>query len=309
MTRHPSSPGEPGGAAQGHHPIQHQIHVLGRAGGHHLNATPLAGEYCLNQSLDAIEDALVAGRQPPWAPGQREEVTDVERAAGASDPRWCMSQVDLFADLTPAEMGAFAAAIPDKTYAAGELIYSPHSPIEALFILKRGRVRIFRVSSEGRALTTALLMPGTIFGEMTLVGQFMHDNFAEALDEVTVCIMSRDAVHRFILANPRVAARLTEILGRRLAELERRLTDSVFKNVPQRVAGTLCRLATDKPRRMLRSGAYVALTHEQLAALVGTSRETTTKVLDEFAERGLVKIGRGRITLLDPDAIAAEAGD
>ncbi|GAB3416157.1 Crp/Fnr family transcriptional regulator [Flindersiella endophytica] len=220
-----------------------------------------------------------------------------------------MSEVDLFADLSPAELGAIASALPARTYGAGELLYSPHHPVEALFLLKRGRVRIFRVSPEGRALTTALLTPGTIFGEMALVGQSMHDNFAEALDEVAVCLMSRAEIHRFMFADPRVVARLTEILGRRVAALERRLTDTVFKNVPQRVAGTLCLLATDQPRRTPRSGTHIALTHEQLAALVGTSRETTTKVLGEFAERGLVKVSRGRITLLNPDAIAAEAGD
>jgi CRP-like cAMP-binding protein len=84
-----------------------------------------------------------------------------------------------------------AAVAPMKTYSAGELLFTPHQPTEALFILKKGRVRVFRVSADGRALTTALLTPGNIFGEMVLLGQQMHDNFAEAIDEVVVCVMSR----------------------------------------------------------------------------------------------------------------------
>ena len=152
---------------------------------------------------------------------------------------WCMSEVDIFRDLSPAEMDAIAAAAPMKTYAAGELLFSPHNPVETLFILKRGRVRVFRVSVDGRALTTAIITPGTIFGEMVLLGQHMYNNFAEALDETVVCVMSRSDVHRLLLSDPRIAARITEILGNRLVEMERRLSDSVFKSVPQRVAGTL----------------------------------------------------------------------
>jgi CRP-like cAMP-binding protein len=111
----------------------------------------------------------------------------VERAAAFWDKAWCLSEVDIFCDLSPAEMNAIAAAAPMKTYAAGELLFFPHNPVETLFILKRGRVRIFRVSADGRALTTAITTPGTIFGEMVLLGQRMYDNYAEALDEAVVC--------------------------------------------------------------------------------------------------------------------------
>jgi len=260
------------------------------------------GRYCLVEGIVALDRRSGAS---PWAPGQREEWSDVERATG--DDIWCMAEVDIFADLSAAEMEAIAAAAPMKIYSAGALLYSPHQPVEALFILKKGRVRIFRVSPDGRALTTALITPGTVFGDMMLLGQQMHDNFAEALDEVVVCVMSRADVHRFLLSDPRIAARISEILGRRVAELERRLSDTVFKSVPQRVAATLCLLAGEQQKRPLSRGVQLALTHEQIAALTGTSRETATKVLGEYADRGLLRLGRGKVTILDPAAITAEA--
>ncbi|MGH3451812.1 MAG: Crp/Fnr family transcriptional regulator [Haloechinothrix sp.] len=228
--------------------------------------------------------------------------------AGSQDV-WCLAEVDIFADLSEAEMEQIAAAAPMKSYAAGNLVFSPHQPTEALFILKRGRVRIFRVSPDGRALTTAIITPGTIFGEMVPLGQRMHDNFAEALDDSVVCVMSRADVNRFLLSDTRIAARISEVLGRRVAELERRLSDSVFKTVPQRIAATLCLLSAEQPRRPLGRGVQVALTHEQLAALTGTSRETTTKVLGEYADRGMLRLARGKITILDHDRVAAEAGN
>jgi CRP/FNR family cyclic AMP-dependent transcriptional regulator len=257
---------------------------------------------CVNVDLQRV-----ASGPGPWAPGQREDDIDIERAAANPERTWCMSEVDIFADLDEQEMDAMAAAAPMKTYAAGALIYTPHQPVEALFILKRGRIRIFRVSADGRALTTAIINPGTIFGEMVIVGQQMHDSFAEALDEVVVCVMTRADVQRLLLGDQRIAARISETLGRRLAEVEQRLSDAVFKSVPQRIAGALTTIATQPPALGRSRPPQVRLTHEQLAALVGTSRETTTKVLGEFADQGLIRLGRGRIAILDPQTLRSLA--
>jgi CRP-like cAMP-binding protein len=121
--------------------------------------------------------------------------------------------------------------------------------------------------------------------------------------------MSRAEVHKFLLADPRIAARITEILGRRLREMEQRLCDTVFKTVSQRLAGTLLHLARQQHGYAMPNRApVVALTHEQIAALVGTSRETTTKTLGEFADQGLIQLRRGRITLLDTDRLRMQAG-
>ena len=165
------------------------------------------------------------------------------------------------------------------------------------------------MSPDGRALTTAIINPGTIFGEMVIVGQQMHDSFAEALDEVVVCVMTRADVQRLLLGDQRIAARISETLGRRLSQLEQRLSDAIFKSVPERIAGTLTVLAAGRHPLSLGRGLQVSLTHEQLAALAGTSRETTTKILGEFADQGLLTLGRGKITLLDLDQLAKLAGE
>jgi len=253
---------------------------------------------CVNVDLQQV-----ASSARPWAPGEREEDIDVERAAMDPERTLCMTEVDIFADLDEGEMDAMAQAAPMRTYPAGALIYTPHQPLETLFILKRGRIRIFRVSSDGRALTTAIVSPGTIFGEMVIVGQQMHDSFAEALDDVVVCVMTRADVQRLLLGDQRIAARISETLGRRLAEIEQRLSDAIFKSVPERIAGALATLASSSPSLTRGKAMQVRLTHEQLAALTGTSRETATKVLGELAEQGLISLGRGRITLNDIEGL------
>ncbi|PCG83116.1 cyclic nucleotide-binding protein [Streptomyces sp. WZ.A104] len=275
-------------------------------------AGPRAGapeDYCLAHGAGALASPPWGYVPPPWAPGRREEPPHRNHTGDDAEKTFCISEVDIFSDLTEAEMDAIAAAAPMKTYGAGELLYSPAQPSEVLFILKKGRVRIFRVSAEGRALTTAIIWPGTIFGEMVLPGQRMYDNFAEALDDVTVCIMSRADVHRFLLSDARIAARITEILGRRLTDLEQRLSDSVFKSVPQRIATTLLTLTAEtRPRVLGVRSPQIALTHQQIAALAGTSRETTTKVLRDFADQYLIRLARGHITVLDAEHLTDHAG-
>jgi CRP-like cAMP-binding protein len=251
-------------------------------------------------------DEMIGSEQPPWLPSRRESERHMDHVTEGLERIWCMSEVDIFADLDETEMDALSEAAPMAQFSAGELIYSPHQPLQQLFILKGGRVRIFRLSPDGRALTTAIVTPGTIFGEMVIIGQQMHDSFAEALDDVAVCVMGTADVQTLLLGDARIAARISETLGRRLAQVEQRLSDAIFKSVPQRIAGTLSVLADS---RGIRAGLQVRLTHEQLAALAGTSRETTTKVLGELADQGLIVLGRGRITIVDPVRLAGLGGD
>jgi CRP-like cAMP-binding protein len=219
-------------------------------------------------------------------------------------------EVDIFADLSEPEMTAIAQTAPMGIYPPRAMLFTPYQRIEALFILKHGRVRIFRVSPDGRALTTAIITPGTIFGEMVLLGQQLYDNWAEVLGEAVVCVMSRADFGRLLLSDSRIAARMTAILGARLAAMERRLTEAVFKTVPQRVAAALLALSVEPPPRPGRLGLAarpITITHEQLAALAGPSRETATRALSDLADHGVIKLGRGQITVLDRVRLADES--
>lgn len=216
-----------------------------------------------------------------------------------------MREVDIFADLTDTEMEKMAAAAPRKDVRTGDMVYTPGNREEALYIVKAGRIRIFRVTDDGKALTTAILTPGMVFGEMPLVGQRMHGSYAEALDASTLCAMNTQEVRAMLLGDPRIAARIAATLGERVAELEQRLSDSVFKTVPQRLASTLLLLASSHSKRPVTGAIQLSITHEQLATVAGTSRETVTKVLGELADAGSIKLGRGKIVLLDLGALTA----
>lgn len=213
-------------------------------------------------------------------------------------------------DLDRREMADVAARAGMRSLDRGSLVWSPADGAEVLYIVKKGRVRLVRSTADGRTLTLAVLGPGALFGQMRLLGQDMRSSAAEAFDDVVLCQMSESDVRSILLADPRIAARITEGLGRRLAELEERLADALLKTAPQRVASTLVALAVSAPpppRLSGLRGREVRLTHAQLADLVGTTRETTTKVLGDLQAHGVVALRRGSVVVLDVDELRRQS--
>ncbi len=221
------------------------------------------------------------------------------------DSHYCLSEVALFRDLSRREMAAMAGAAPMRTVRPRQVVYDPTKPVQVLFIVKTGRFRLYRTVADGRTVTTALPGPGSVFGEMDLLGLQMGGAWAEAVDGGDLCLMSRVDVRHLLLADPRIATRVAEQLGARIAELEDRLTDLTCKSVMERAAHTLCVLAGTVP--VGTKPDPIRLTHDQLAGLVGATRERTTTALGELAEYGLVTLHRGRIQIRDRAGLAATA--
>ena len=187
-----------------------------------------------------------------------------------------------------------------STCRRGKVFYTPGETGEVLFILKRGRVNLYRINPDGKKLVTATIEPGTVFGEMSLVGQGMHDTFAEAAEECTLCVMSRSDVEHLLLSKPRVGLRFMELMAKRLQEVEARMETVAFKSVPARLAASLLDLAQD-------SGKIVGISHQDLADIVGTYRETVTRILNEFRGEDFIQLGRLNVTLLKIEELRAIA--
>ena len=229
---------------------------------------------------------------------------------GPEQPVFCLAESEIFRDLTAEEMAAIAARAGMRAVDGETVVWSPDTGRPVLFIVKAGRVSLYRLAAGGRRLTLAILGPGGVFGEMPLLGQRMGQGYAETLERTVLCVMSEEEVREMLLADPRIAGRITEGLGRRLAEVEQRLADTVLKTAPQRVASVLLRLSAVGERPGLLGGrrpVEVRLTHEQLAELVGTTRETTSKVLGDLREAGVVRLRRGGLVVLDRDGLSAAA--
>ena len=217
----------------------------------------------------------------------------------------CLRDVDLFADLSTQEAAELDRMAPSQRVLRGELVFSQSQPSSSLFILKSGRIRVFRVTEDGKAMTMGILEPGAVFGEMVLVGQRMHDNYAEAIEDSQICRLEVRDVERFLLSDPRIAVRIARLLGEQVARLEERLTDLAHRPLPARIARTIATLADGGSSRSFPGSRGIRITHEQLAGLVGATRESTSKVMAELAAQRIIRQSRGRVVVIDHSALAA----
>jgi CRP/FNR family cyclic AMP-dependent transcriptional regulator len=215
--------------------------------------------------------------------------------APASKIRY-LRATDIFRDLSPTEMAELDRMTALITCPRGRVIFTPGQTGEVLFVLKKGRVHLYRLTADGRKLVTATFEGGTVFGEMSFIGQGMGGSFAEAADDCTLCVMGRADVERLLLAYPKVALRLVELLAARLAQAEERLETLAFKRAASRVAAALLSLADER-------GDIVGVSHQEIGEQVGAFRETTTRILNDFRARGWIELHRLRIRIRDPEGL------
>lgn len=231
---------------------------------------------------------LLPGGRPAPTPGQ----------AGRAEKFGFLQAMDIFRDLSAEEVDAVERSTRMLAMPKGQVLYHQGETAQSLYLLKQGRVRLSQYRASGKKLDLAILLPGTFFGEMPLLGTRMRHASAEAIEDGLVCVMSQADIERLVLAKPQVGLRMLEILGRRLAEAEDRLHDLAYRTVPARLASVLLRLAAE-PDNLIDG-----LSHQELGDLVGAYRETVTKILDEFQAAGYVELGRRRIRVIDRHGLA-----
>jgi CRP/FNR family transcriptional regulator, cyclic AMP receptor protein len=222
-------------------------------------------------------------------------------ATAANVKRQYLSETDIFQDLTPADIQHVAAMSAMTTCHRGRIFFTPNETGEVLFILKAGSVVLYRITDDGRRIVIGTVGAHSIFGEMALLGQDMSDTYAEALEDCTLCVMSRADVIRLIERYPSIAIRLLDRMAQRLREAEDRMADVVYRPVPARVAGVLLRLAG--------ADETVRVSHQDLAELAGAQRETVTRTLGQFKAGGLVELERMHVRIIDRTGLETAAAE
>ncbi len=214
-----------------------------------------------------------------------------------------LGMVDIFQDLSEAEMQEMDRTTTMSTCRKGRVFYRPEDTGEVLFILKKGKVQLYRLSPEGKKLIVATIGEKNIFGEMAIIGQGMHQTFAEAAEDCVLCVMSRYDVERLITNKPAVALRIMHLMAGRIANLETQLEDMAFKSIRTRLAAHLLRLRKEQ------GDLIQGYTHQDLAEAIGTYRETATQTLNEFKADNLVEIGRKQVTILNVKGLESVAAE
>jgi CRP/FNR family transcriptional regulator len=221
---------------------------------------------------------------------------------------WHLKQVALFAQLAAPEVRQIGEHFDTALVEAGERIYQFGDLADRVYILKSGRIKVTRASSAGKEFILYFISPGEIFGELAITGKELRTGTATVLEDAFICAIDREHFEAFMLRHPEVSLNVSRVIGQRKDRTERRVLDLISKDVRTRLANTLAELATDygtDEKRGVRID--LRLTQSDLAQLVGSTRETTSTVFNEFRRAGLVDAEGRTVWVLDPEALGGYA--
>ncbi len=227
-------------------------------------------------------------------------MTDVDRQV--------VMQAPLFAALDNATAERLIESMSDRQCTKGREVFHEGDRGDSLYVITSGKVKLGRTSSDGRESLLSVLGPGEMFGELSLFDPGPRLTSATAVSDTNLIALHNNELRTFIADHPEVAMQMLAGLARRLRRTNEGLSDLVFTDVPGRVAKALLDLSGRFGQRS-EEGVRVAhdLTQEELAQLVGASRETVNKALADFAARGWLVLGAKAVTLVDTDRLIRRA--
>jgi len=174
----------------------------------------------------------------------------------------------------------------------GTLILSPDKPLEALFLLKKGQVRLYRMNQNGKQFTVDILVDGNIFGETSTLSLTDDQIYAEAMTDTYLCILSKSDFEKFIEQNPKIAIKFINILSTRLKEIYSMSEKIALGDVKNRILYLLLKLSEKTGKRKNEWQTIdMKLTHQDVANMIGSTRETTSGVMSQLKKEGYIKKG------------------
>ena len=217
-------------------------------------------------------------------------------------------QAPLFIALDPEGAAALRASLTERSVTKGEVIFQEGDPGERMYVILEGKVKLGQSSSDGRESLLAILGPGEMFGELSLFDPGQRTSTATALTDAVILALSNEQLRPWLAGRPEVAAALLQALARRLRRTNEAMADLVFSDVPGRVAKALMDLG-EKFGEVTLEGLLVThdMTQEELAQLVGASRETVNKALADFAQRGWIRLESRQVLILDVERLGRRA--
>ena len=220
-----------------------------------------------------------------------------------------LTLVDIFEPLSTEEIQRLNGQLSDIHLEPGEIFYTPQDRSERLFLLWKGRVRIYKTADE-REFTLAVVDEGTVFGEMALTAQRLQEAYAQAIEPSEVSVMHKQDLERLILEKPEVGLKISHLLSERLRRYETRLEDITLKGITARLASLILLLLESEG--VVSSGNYLKVpihhTHEQLGTMIGTNREAVTRAFGQLQDEGVVELRRRLIYVGDIEALKRVAG-
>jgi len=228
-----------------------------------------------------------------------------------------LAHVPVFSTLHPADLQRISELAVPREFELGQVVFREGDQSDTCYIVRSGRARAVREHSDGRTITLATFGPGDIFGELAMFEDERRSATVEAVESTTVVAVLGPDMRRLMVEHPEISTRLVIALGRRLREMNERLSRQSFQTVQSRVAAVLMELVAQErpdgaegPRDQERpDGApdgqdvLVTTTQADLAQLAGSSRESASRFLAVLERAGVISQGRGRLVVHDVRAL------
>jgi len=280
-------------------PIVRSLTRLAR--GHVRRSSPV--NFAKIDAMYACRRQDLLGTELCWITGKVEWLS--ERSRSSSSPWWTSSSRSRAKQIENINWKHLNTSIE-----RGETFYTPMDLCETLFVLQKGRIRIYKSTPEGREFTIAVVESGTVVGEMVLTGQRLRNAYAQAMEQSEVSAMCRADVERLILDKPQVGLQLVYLLSDRLSTYETRLEDLGLKEVPARLASLILLLIEGEGvRTVMGYKIPTRYTHHQFGTMIGANREAVTRAFARLRDLGAVETRRRYIHVVDMETLRKAAED
>jgi len=212
---------------------------------------------------------------------------------------WYFENFSMLGVLSMKEMIVLDKKAVMRSAPKNEIIYFPEDASNSVYMLKAGKVKISKMSGEGKEVILAILGPGEVFGEMSITGQEKREEIAEATDDTIICVVKIPDLQMMMENNARFNMQITKLIGFRLKKIQNRFESLIFKTSDERVRSFIRELADEHGTKVQGSNnemeIRLKLTHEEIAKLTATSRQTVTTVLNDLEKQSIITYDRSRI--------------
>lgn len=209
---------------------------------------------------------------------------------------WYLSQIRMFDCLPMEDLMEIDRMAPMSTIEKNVLIQTPESFREGLYVIKEGKLRLFKVNAEGKQFTLGILGTGNVFGEIDFFSLGTRDIFIETIDKTLLCSLAKTQFERFLSERPQLALKFLKVLSDRLKDRDEMLEQLALGDLRNRVLHLLTKLAEQFG---IEEDGYhridLPLTHQELANMIGATRESVTVILNELVKSGFIRTGRKSI--------------
>jgi CRP-like cAMP-binding protein len=219
---------------------------------------------------------------------------------------WFLKNCRVFEQLQADTLARLEAVSTTKTFAKKSPIYLPADTSQTVFLLVKGLAKICHLTPDGKQSILAFIEPGELFGELVIFGEGQRDEYAEAVEVTTVVRIPGQAMQDALGRSPAFTMGITKMIGLRRQRIERRLKNLLFLSNRDKLVHLLLELSEQYGRKSPNGiDLGIKLSHQDLANVIGSTRETVTVVLGELQSEGLIQVGRRRVTLVSLDNLAS----